>query len=60
MAHVLHRAGQETEMHKDPVCGMQVDPANAAGRSEHNRQTYYFCSKSCQKQFEANPAKFVQ
>jgi YHS domain-containing protein len=30
-------------MEKDVVCGMQVDPAKAAGHSEFNGKTYYFC-----------------
>ncbi len=29
----------------DPVCGMTVDPARAAGQTEHAGTTYYFCSK---------------
>ena len=29
-------------MEKDVVCGMQVDPAKAAGRSEYNGKTHYF------------------
>ena len=32
-------------MEKDVVCGMQVDPAKAAGSSQYNGKTYYFCSK---------------
>ena len=34
-------------MEKDVVCGMQIDPAKAAGTSEYQGKTYYFCSKSC-------------
>jgi P-type Cu+ transporter len=43
---------------KDPVCGMQVDPAKAAGTSEYHGQTYDFCSKGCKTKFDANPARF--
>ena len=46
-------------MEKDVVCGMQVDPAKAAGSSQHNGKTYYFCSKGCKTKFDANPAQFV-
>ena len=45
-------------MEKDVVCGMQVDPAKAAGSSEYNGKTYYFCSKSCKTKFDANPAQY--
>ena len=46
-------------MQKDPVCGMQVDPATAAGSSEYNGKTYYFCNPSCLQRFEADPAPFT-
>jgi Cu+-exporting ATPase len=47
-------------MEKDVVCGMQVDRAKAAGTSEHNGKTYYFCSKSCKTKFDANPAQYAK
>ena len=47
-------------MEKDVVCGMQVDPAKAAGSSEHNGKTYYFCSKGCKAKFDANPSQFAK
>jgi YHS domain-containing protein len=47
-------------MEKDVVCGMQVDPKNAAGQSEYQGKTYYFCSPGCKRKFDANPAQFVQ
>ena len=42
--------------HKDPICGMQVDEQNAAGKSEYQGQTYYFCSQSCKIKFDQGPA----
>ena len=39
----------------DPVCGMTVDPATAAGSHEHKGQTYYFCSTHCLHKFQADP-----
>jgi YHS domain-containing protein len=47
-------------MEKDVVCGMQVDPAKAAGSSQYNGKTYYFCSNRCKTRFDANPAQFVK
>jgi len=47
-----------TDMEKDVVCGMQVDPAKAAGSSEYNGKTYYFCSKGCKAKFDADPAQY--
>ena len=44
---------------KDPVCNMDVDPATAAGSSEHKGRTYYFCSLGCVKRFNAGPEKYL-
>ena len=43
----------------DPVCGMQVAPDSAAGSSEYQGQTYYFCSMGCKKDFDKDPEKYV-
>ena len=37
----------------DPVCGMTVDPARAAGVSERDGVRYYFCSPGCKQRFDA-------
>ncbi len=37
---------------RDPICGMELEPAAAAGSSEHGGKTYYFCSDACQRQFD--------
>jgi YHS domain-containing protein len=51
---------REDIVEKDVVCGMQVDPAKAAGKSEYNGKTYYFCSPGCKKKFDANPSQYVR
>jgi YHS domain-containing protein len=43
----------------DPVCGMDIDPATAAGTSEYKGQTYYFCSPGCKRSFDKAPEKYV-
>ena len=43
----------------DPVCGMTVDPAKAAGSVAHGGETYHFCSQHCLKSFKADPAKYL-
>ena len=49
-----------TEVTKDPVCGMTVDPAKARGGShQHAGRTYYFCNPRCRERFAAEPAKFL-
>ena len=47
-------------MEKDVVCGMQVDPKNAAGQSEYQGKTYYFCSKEDKETFLKSPEKYVK
>ena len=37
----------------DPVCGMTVDPARAAGTSERDGVRYYFCAPGCKKKFDS-------
>src|ERR1039458_5906229 len=50
---------KQTEEH-DPVCGMKVDPSEAAASMEHHGATVYFCSESCAAKFRAAPEKYVQ
>ena len=45
-------------MERDVVCGMQVDPAKAAGTSEVGGKAYYFCSTGCQARFDADPSNY--
>lgn len=44
---------------KDVVCGMEIDPATAAGKSEYKGQTYYFCSSGCKRSFDKDPEKYM-
>ena len=44
---------------KDPVCGMDVNPEQAAGQYEHRGTTYYFCHPNCLEKFRAEPAKYL-
>src|SRR5687768_4752557 len=45
--------------HIDPVCGMTVDPAHAAGSSEYHGTTYYFCNPHCKKKFDSDPQAYL-
>jgi Cu+-exporting ATPase len=48
----------QIEYQIDPVCGMKVLPAKAAGSTEHAGREWYFCGKGCLAKFEADPAKY--
>lgn len=48
------------QMVKDVVCGMTIDPKEAAGQSEYQGKTYYFCAPGCKRKFDADPQHFVK
>jgi len=47
-------------MATDPVCKMTIDENKAAGKSEYNGKTYYFCATVCKTKFDANPSAYVK
>lgn len=48
-----------TPLVKDPVCGMDLDPARSAYRSERDGQDHHFCSGHCKAKFEASPEAYL-
>jgi Cu+-exporting ATPase len=44
---------------KDPVCGMDIETAKAAGRTEYKGQTYYFCGPKCKEKFDLSPEQYL-
>ncbi|MDY7524541.1 heavy metal translocating P-type ATPase [Sphingomonas sp. 10B4] len=44
---------------KDPVCGMDVDPAKTPHHAVHRKRQYYFCSANCRSKFVANPQGYL-
>jgi len=51
---------EQKVMERDPVCGMQVDPATARAKAEHGGRTYFFCCAGCAKKFEAAPQQYLE
>ncbi len=43
----------------DPVCGMTVQPLQAAAMKSYENKDYYFCSLRCAQRFEADPEKYL-
>ena len=43
----------------DPVCGMTIDPATAAGSYDYRGERYFFCHPSCLEKFKADPERFL-
>jgi Cu+-exporting ATPase len=46
-------------LERDPVCGMNVDPATAKHVYGHGGKNYYFCCAPCAEKFKAEPAKYL-
>src|ERR1017187_2872372 len=44
---------------KDPVCGMDVNPATVRYKTLHNGKQYFFCCAGCLAKFQANPEKIL-
>ena len=47
------------EIARDPVCGMQVDPAKTPHHADHRGQQYHFCAARCRERFIAEPARYL-
>jgi Cu+-exporting ATPase len=45
---------------KDPVCGMNVEPATAKWSFDHQGTSYFFCSKGCHTKFAADPERWLK
>jgi uncharacterized protein len=50
--YLTRNKGEDSPYAKDPVCGMQVEKANAAAIFEHEGVTYYFCAPGCMESFK--------
>ena len=57
---MMGRSKLAAEMATDPVCGMTVDPAKAAGHVDYKGITYHFCSQRCLHAFKADAQKYLQ
>jgi Cu+-exporting ATPase len=44
---------------RDPVCGMNVDPATSQHRFDYRGETFHFCSAGCRTKFVADPQKYL-
>ena len=51
---------QDVGKHLDPICGMTVDPATAAGSFAHGGKGYYFCSVHCLEKFRRDPEAWLE
>ncbi len=54
-----HHADNKSDVVKDLVCGMNVDPETAQYKTEYKKHDYYFCAENCLKKFKADPEKYL-
>ena len=55
-----NQLSENESLHTDPVCGMEVEPSNAAKSMNYHDETYYFCSDSCHDKFHQNPEQYLE
>ncbi|WP_297739981.1 heavy metal-binding domain-containing protein, partial [Nocardioides sp.] len=58
-SHSNHHEARPIPTVKDPVCGMDVNPATSTLTAAHEGETFHFCSAGCQSKFEANPDQYA-
>jgi len=58
-AHAHHHDQPAEGLAIDPVCGMSVEVETAKHVSEHEAETFYFCSAKCREKFDARPEIFL-
>src|SRR4051794_17001351 len=59
-AATLSQSPKSAPAERDPVCGMQVQPDRAAGKTDFKGRTYYFCGLGCKKKFDSDPERYLQ
>ena len=50
--YLTRKVDESSQYAKDPICGMQIEKATAAGVFEHEGTIYYFCSPGCLETFK--------
>ena len=55
----VHHEDREATTVRDPVCGMEVDPATSKHSFKYREETYHFCSAGCRSKFEAAPEQYL-
>ena len=46
---------QPNQIAHDVICHMDITVATAAGRSDYEGRTYYFCAVGCKRDFDDDP-----
>ncbi|WP_417279714.1 heavy metal translocating P-type ATPase [Celeribacter sp.] len=54
-----HHHHAASDVIRDPVCGMTVDPTAGKPHLEHGGHSYHFCSGGCRDKFAATPEAYI-
>src|SRR5580704_15849900 len=46
-------------LERDPVCGMNVNPATAKNVYAHDDKNHYFCGAGCAEKFKTDPERYL-
>lgn len=56
----IDRRGEDVGIRvRDPICGMEIAPEDAADSAVYAGRTYYFCSPMCAERFKADPESYA-
>ena len=55
----VHASGGTEAAAVDPVCGMTVDPDDAAASVTHEGETHHFCCRGCADAFRDDPGAYL-
>jgi YHS domain-containing protein len=44
----------------DPVCGLEINSDKTAIQSKFDGRTYFFCSTTCAREFDAHPREILE
>ena len=59
IGHATHSLAKAQNQAKDPVCGMNVSPAETAHHATYAGHEYHFCSDGCRRKFIDNPRDYL-
>ena len=60
MSEISHDRTMPESQEHDSVCGMEVDPSNAAASVSYQGVTFHFCSQGCAAKFRAAPENYAR
>src|SRR3954454_9667261 len=59
-AATLSQSPKSAPAERDPARRTQDQPDRAAGKTDFNGRTYYFCGLGCKKKFDSDPERYLQ